>query len=57
MFLFAQYVVNFQYFFLQYIVKSTSSPMFMFTFFVLLLQIHYHLDTYSGGIVFEDIGN
>ena len=58
-FLFAQYVVNISIllFFLQYIVKSTSSPMFMFTFFVLLLQIHYHLDTYSGGIVFADIGN
>ena len=58
-FLFAQYVVNISIllFFLQYIVKNTSSPMFMFTFFVLLLQIHYHLDTYSGGIVFADIGN
>ena len=45
------------FFLLQYIVKSTSSPMLLFTFFVLLLQIHYHLDTYSGGIVFADIGN
>ena len=29
------------FFLLQYIVKSTFSLMFMFTFFVLLLQIHY----------------
>ena len=60
-FLFAQYVVNISilllFCFLQYIVNSTYSPMFKFTFFVLLLQIHYHLDTYSGGIVFADIGN
>ena len=58
-FFLAQYVVNISklFFFLQYIVKSISSPMFMFTFFVLLLQIHYHLDTDSGGIVFADIGN
>ena len=59
MFLFAQYVVNISilFFFLQYIVKNTSSLMFMFTFFVLLLQIHCHLDTYTGGIVFADIGS